>query len=81
VRDGTGGHPERWGWQNFAPAKRLRLGFFYSEARATDSMRKPQSLPQLWARRRRRQRIVAAVVIAVLLVALVYGWLYVYGVL
>jgi hypothetical protein len=49
--------------------------------RQNDRMRQPQSLPQVWARRRRRQRIVAAVISAVLLAALVYGWLYVYGVL
>jgi hypothetical protein len=42
----------------------------------------PQQSPaETWKRRRRRQQIFGAVIIAVLLAALVYGWLYVYGVL
>jgi flagellar biosynthesis/type III secretory pathway M-ring protein FliF/YscJ len=39
-----------------------------------------QSLAQTWKRRQRRQRILVAVVIIVLLAALLYGWLYVFGV-
>jgi hypothetical protein len=45
-----------------------------------DTIRQTQSPAQLWARRQRRQRIVAAIVIAALLGALVYGWLFVFGV-
>jgi hypothetical protein len=39
-----------------------------------------QSLARTWKRRQRRQKILIAGVITALLVALVYGWLYVFGV-
>jgi hypothetical protein len=42
-----------------------------------------QSLAQTWRSRKwrqRRQQILVAVVITALLVALLYGWLYVFGV-
>jgi cell division protein FtsB len=40
-----------------------------------------QSLAQTWKRRQRRQRILVGVVIVVLLAALIYGWLHVFGVI
>jgi flagellar biosynthesis/type III secretory pathway M-ring protein FliF/YscJ len=45
-----------------------------------DAIRHPQSPAQLWARRQRRQRIVAVIIVAALLGVLVYGWLFVFGV-
>jgi hypothetical protein len=45
-----------------------------------DAMRHPRSPAQLWARRQRRQRIVVLIIVAALLGALVYGWLFVFGV-
>jgi flagellar biosynthesis/type III secretory pathway M-ring protein FliF/YscJ len=39
-----------------------------------------QSLAQTWKRRQRRQRIMVAVIIVALLAALLYGWLYVFGI-
>jgi hypothetical protein len=45
-----------------------------------DAIRHTRLPVELWARRQRRQRIVAAIVIALLLGALVYGWLFVFGV-
>jgi hypothetical protein len=51
-----------------------------AEVVAMSAMYHQQSLAQTWKRRRRRQRILLAVVIIVLLVALLYGWLHVFGV-
>jgi type VI protein secretion system component VasF len=42
----------------------------------------PQPSPaQVWERRRRRRQFFAWIVTVLLLAALVYGWLWVYGVL
>jgi flagellar biosynthesis/type III secretory pathway M-ring protein FliF/YscJ len=43
-------------------------------------MHHQQSLAQTWKRRQRRQRIMVAVIIVALLAALLYGWLYVFGI-
>jgi hypothetical protein len=40
-----------------------------------------QSSNQIWKQRRRRQRIFGVAIIAILVVALLYGWLGVFGVL
>ena len=51
-----------------------------AELVAMSAMYHQQSLTQTWKRRQRRQRILVAVVIILLLAALLYGWLYVFGV-
>jgi hypothetical protein len=51
------------------------------EPAAMSATYQQQSVAQVWKRRQRRQKVLVACVIFVLLVALVYGWLHVFGLL
>jgi hypothetical protein len=48
---------------------------------AMSAIYQPQPLAQTYKRRQRRQKILVGGVIVVLLAALLYGWLFVFGVL